>query len=126
MVMRSFLLGKIHNCTLTGTHLEYDGSISIDRALLDAAGIAPYERVQVVNISTGARLETYAIAAPARSGRVELNGAAARLGATGDRAIVMSYGWLNAGEADNHAARVVCVDEQNRPASQLQATVDCP
>ncbi|ERN39828.1 L-aspartate-alpha-decarboxylase [Rubidibacter lacunae KORDI 51-2] len=125
MVFRSFLLGKIHNCTLTGTHLEYEGSISIDRTLLNAAGIAPYERVQVLNIATGARLETYAIAAPAGSGRVELNGAAARLGATGDRAIVMSYGWLSAEEADNHSARVVLVDERNVPVSQLQATVDC-
>jgi len=115
MALRSFLLGKLHTCTLTGANLHYDGSISIDAALLDAAGIAPHEQVQVVNIANGARLFTYAIAAPAGSGKVELNGAAARLGVAGDRLIVMSYGWLTEAEVRERPPRVVYLDADNRP-----------
>ncbi|MGB8700679.1 MAG: aspartate 1-decarboxylase, partial [Thermosynechococcaceae cyanobacterium] len=79
-MQRTFLLAKLHNCTLTGTNLNYVGSISIDLQLLETAGISTYEQVQVVNLNNGERLITYAIPAPAQSGIVELNGAAARLG----------------------------------------------
>lgn len=113
-MQRTFLLGKIHNCTLTGANLEYVGSISIDQALLQAAGIYPHEQVQVLNVTTGARLTTYAIAAPANSGTVELNGAAARLGARGDRLIVITYAQLTPEEIANHAPTVVFVDERNQ------------
>ncbi|TAF57296.1 MAG: aspartate 1-decarboxylase, partial [Oscillatoriales cyanobacterium] len=91
---RSLLLAKLHNCTLTGANLEYMGSVSIDRNLLEAAGIVPYEQVQIVNIANGSRLMTYAIEAPAGSGIIELNGAAARLGSKGDRVIIMTYAEL--------------------------------
>ncbi|MFE1748326.1 aspartate 1-decarboxylase [Coleofasciculus sp. H7-2] len=113
-MQRSLLLSKIHSCTLTRANLDYVGSISIDRTLLDAAGILPYEQVQVVNVSNGERLITYAIAAPANSGAVELNGAAARLGMKGDRLIIMTYGQFSPEELKTYHPKVVLVDAQNR------------
>ena len=113
-MQRTLLFAKIHDCTLTGANLNYVGSISIDRALLDAAGILPYEQVQVVNANNGARLLTYTIAAPANSGRIELNGAAARLGAPGDRLILMAYSQLDPTELGSFAPTVVFVDDRNR------------
>ncbi|MBE9118876.1 aspartate 1-decarboxylase [Lusitaniella coriacea LEGE 07157] len=114
-MQRTLLLAKIHNCTLTDANLEYLGSISIDRALLDAAGILAYEQVQVVNKTNGNRLMTYAIEAPAHSGIIELNGAAARLGMKGDALIIMTYGQLNEQELETYAPTVVFVDGGNRP-----------
>ena len=113
-MQRTFLLAKIHNCTLTGANLNYVGSISIDRALLDAAGILPYEQVQVVNVNNGERLITYAITAPRNSGKVELNGAAARLGAIGDRVIIMTYTQLTPAELETFCPTVVLVDSKNQ------------
>jgi aspartate 1-decarboxylase len=113
-MQRTFLGSKIHNCTLTGTHLAYVGSISIDETLLLAASILPHEQVQVVNVNNGERLITYAIPAPAHSGIVELNGAAARLGAPGDRVIIMTYLQLHQEAWENHEPNVVFVDERNR------------
>lgn len=113
-MQRTLLLAKIHSCTLTAANLNYVGSISIDQTLLDAAGILPYEQVQVVNVANGERLITYAIAAPANSGAIELNGAAARLGMTGDRLIIMTYGQLTPEEIKSYCPTVVLVDEKNR------------
>ena len=113
-MQRTLLLAKIHSCTLTAANLNYVGSISIDQTLLDAAGILPYEQVQVVNVANGERLITYVIAAPANSGAIELNGAAARLGMTGDRLIIMTYGQLTPEEIKSYCPTVVLVDEQNR------------
>jgi aspartate 1-decarboxylase len=113
-MQRTLLLAKIHTCILTGANLDYRGSISIDQTLLDAAGILVYEQVQVVNVANGERLITYALAAPANSGTIELNGAAARLGMKGDRLIIMSYGQLTSEELKTHSPRVILVDEQNR------------
>ncbi|CCH67889.1 Aspartate 1-decarboxylase [Richelia intracellularis HH01] len=107
-------MAKIHNCTLTATNIHYIGSISIDKILLDQAKILHYEQVQVVNITNGERLMTYAIPAPANSGAIELNGAAARLGVIGDRLIIMTYGYLSPTEISNHSPQVVIVDEKNR------------
>ncbi|HEY9617357.1 MAG TPA: aspartate 1-decarboxylase [Microcoleaceae cyanobacterium] len=113
-MQRTLLLAKIHNCVLTAANLNYVGSISIDEDILNAAGILPYEQVQVVNVANGERLITYAIKAPAKSGAVELNGAAARLGMPGDRVIVMTYAQLSSEELKDHSPIVVLVDEQNR------------
>ncbi|MCT7957069.1 MULTISPECIES: aspartate 1-decarboxylase [Oscillatoriales] len=113
-MQRTLLLAKIHNCTLTDANLNYVGSISIDQTLMEAAGILPYEQVQVVNKSNGERLITYAIEAPGKSGAIELNGAAARLGAPGDRLIIMTYGQFTPEEVTTYSPRVVLVDEQNR------------
>ena len=112
-MQRTLLLAKIHSCTLTDANLNYMGSISIDRILLDAAGILPYEQVQVVNVANGERFITYAIAAPAGSGAIELNGAAARLGMKGDRLIIMTYGQLSPEELKTYSPTVVMVDEKN-------------
>ena len=127
-MQRTLLLAKIHSCTLTAANLNYVGSISIDQTLLAAAGILPYEQVQVVNVANGERLITYAIAAPANSGAIELNGAAARLGMTGDRLIVMTYGQFTPEEINNYCPTIVLVDEKNqlvevRRYNELLATV---
>jgi len=111
---RTLLSAKIHNCTLTGANINYVGSISIDEILLEKAGILPYEQVQVVNIANGERFITYAIAAPANSGKIELNGAAARLGIIGDRLIIMTYGQFTMDELKCYSPTVVIVNEQNQ------------
>ncbi len=116
-MQRTVLLAKIHNCRLTDANLDYVGSISIDQSLMEAAGILPYEQVQVVNITNGERLTTYAIPAPSKSGAVELNGAAARLGMRGDRVIIMTYAQLTPTELKLHSPTVVLVDEHNRLTS---------
>jgi aspartate 1-decarboxylase len=113
-MQRTLLFAKIHNCTLTAANLNYVGSISVDQSLLEAAGILPYEQVQVVNVANGERLITYAIAAPANSGAIELNGAAARLGMAGDRLIIMTYAQFTPEEIKTYCPTVVLVDEQNR------------
>lgn len=113
-MQRTLLLAKIHNCTLTSTNLNYMGSISIDQILLDKAGILPYEQVQVVNTTNGERFITYAIPAKANSGVIELNGAAARLGISSDRLIIMSYGQFTSEELKTYSPTVVIVDEKNR------------
>ncbi len=111
---RTLLAAKIHSCTITDANLQYMGSISIDENLLTAVGIMPYEQVQVVNVNNGERFITYAIAAVAGSGSIELNGAAARLGAKGDKLIVMTYAQFDETEAKNHRPQVVLVDDRNQ------------
>jgi aspartate 1-decarboxylase len=108
------LKSKIHRATITGADLNYEGSISIDKKLLEAANILPYELVHVVNINSGARFETYAIEAKAGSGTIALNGAAARLGQPGDLVIIISYCLLPREEAIGIKPVVVKVDSQNK------------
>ncbi len=109
------LKSKIHRATLTGTELDYEGSIAIDRTLIDAAGLLPGEQVHVLNLSNAQRLVTYVIEAPAGSGTMMLNGPAARLGAVGDKVIVLSYCAVSDEEARQLKPTVVHVDEKNRP-----------
>jgi aspartate 1-decarboxylase len=113
-MQRTILSAKIHNCTLTAANINYVGSISIDEILLKKAGILPYEQVQVVNIANGERFITYAIPAPANSGAIELNGAAARLGIVGDRLIIMTYGQFTIEELKCYSPTVVIVGEKNQ------------
>ncbi|QDZ40612.1 aspartate 1-decarboxylase [Euhalothece natronophila Z-M001] len=120
-MQRTFLLGKIHNCRVSDSNLNYMGSIGIDQTLLEAAGIMPYEQVQVLNITTGGRFITYAIALEANSGKIELNGAAARLGESGDRLIILTYGLLTPEEVKTHEPRVIFVDEHNSPLDPILA-----
>jgi aspartate 1-decarboxylase len=108
------LKSKIHRASITGADLDYEGSISIDRKLMQAADILPYELVQVVNINNGQRFDTYAIEAPEGSGRIELNGAAARLGHPGDLIIILSYGTLPQEEAARIRPTIVKVDSNNK------------
>jgi aspartate 1-decarboxylase len=102
---------KIHRARLTMVDIDYEGSVSIDKALMDAAGLQPFEAVSVWNVSTGTRLETYAIEAPKGSGEVGLNGAAARGAAVGDIVILAAWGWMDAAENVNPA--IIFVDEKN-------------
>jgi len=112
---RTLCKSKIHRATLTGADLNYEGSLTLDRALMDAADMMPYERVQVVNVNNGARLETYLIPGDAGSGVVQLNGAGARLGSPGDIVILMTYAEFEEDEVDDRfIPRVVWVDEKNR------------
>ena len=110
----TMLKSKIHRATITGGDLNYEGSISIDKNLLKAADIRPFELVHVVNINNGHRFETYAIEAKADSGQIVLNGAAARLGQPGDLIIILSYGQMTAEEADMYQPVVVKVDSKNK------------
>jgi len=105
---------KIHRATVTEADLNYEGSITIDRDLIDAAGLAAYEKVQVLNISTGARIETYVIEGAAGSRTITLNGAAARLGAKGDKVIIIAYGHFTPDEAKNFKPAIIHVDENNK------------
>ncbi|HEX5829453.1 MAG TPA: aspartate 1-decarboxylase, partial [Gemmatimonadaceae bacterium] len=112
---RTLCKSKIHRGILTGADLHYEGSLTVDRELMDAADLRPYEKVQVVNVNTGSRLETYVIEGEAGSGTLQLNGAAARLGMAGDHVIVISYAEYEESEiADDFEPLVVFVDEGNR------------
>ncbi|WP_218852444.1 aspartate 1-decarboxylase [Carboxydothermus ferrireducens] len=106
--------GKIHRATVTEANLNYVGSITIDEELLDASGILPNEKVQVVNINNGARLETYTIPGPRGSGIISLNGAAARLCQIGDKVIIIAYALMEEKEAKQWQPKVVFVDENNK------------
>jgi aspartate 1-decarboxylase len=108
------LSAKIHRATVTHSDLHYVGSITIDRDLLDAAGILPGEKVSVVDVTNGARLETYTIAGEAGSGVIGINGAAAHLVQVGDLVIVIAYALLDAVEAADFQPSIVHVDAQNR------------
>ena len=110
----SLCRAKIHRATITDANLDYEGSISIDKDLIDAAGLMPFEKVQVVNINTGARLETYVIEGEAGSGTICLNGAAARLGAKGDKVIIIAYGHFHVDEARGFKPTFVHVDNNNK------------
>jgi len=104
---------KLHRLRVTEADLYYEGSITIDEELLDAAGILPYEKVQVVNVNNGSRLETYTIPGERGERTVCLNGPAARLAARGDQVIVISYADMTPEEAEDHEPQVVLVDENN-------------
>jgi aspartate 1-decarboxylase len=110
----TLMKGKIHRARVTEADLHYEGSISIDRTLIDAAGFLINERVDIYNIDTGARFSTYVIEAPAGSGVIGLNGAAARLAMMGDKVIIVAYASFEEAEARQFQPRVVLVDEKNR------------
>lgn len=109
----NMLKGKIHRATIRQAELDYVGSITIDKDLLDAANILEYETVQVVDVNNGVRLETYTIAGERGSGMICLNGAAARLVQPGDTCIIMCYCQMTPEEAETHRPHVVFVDEEN-------------
>ena len=112
----TMLKGKIHRAVVTEANINYIGSITIDPELMEAAGIIEYERVQVVDVENGNRLETYTIAGEPGSGTICLNGAAARQVSMGDHVIIMSYCTLTPEEAKDHKPMVVFVDKHNRIA----------
>jgi aspartate 1-decarboxylase len=112
-MMLNMFKAKIHRATVTEANLNYVGSITIDKLLLEASGILPGERVQIVNNNNGARLETYVIEGEAGSGVICLNGAAARHVHVGDNVIIIAYCWIDAEEARAFKPSVVFVDEKN-------------
>ena len=118
---RTLFKSKIHRAFLTGAHLDYEGSIAVDRDLMDAADLLPYERVQVLNLSNGERLETYVIEAPRGSGEIQLNGPAARLGYAGDQVIIVSYAEYAEDEIAGHAPTVVHVAQNHRLRPELRS-----
>ncbi|WP_155118272.1 aspartate 1-decarboxylase [Leptospira borgpetersenii] len=107
--------GKIHRATVTAADLNYEGSLTVDMDLVDAAGMRVYEKVSVVNINNGARFETYIIEGKRGSGEICLNGAAARLGMKGDKIIIITYAQVEENELPiDYIPKVVHVDENNR------------
>ncbi|HEY4077467.1 MAG TPA: aspartate 1-decarboxylase [Rhizomicrobium sp.] len=111
----TLLKGKIHRAAVTQCDLNYEGSISIDAGLMERAGILNHEQVDVLNINNGERFTTYAIPAPAGSGVIGVNGAAARLAQKGDLVIIVAYARMSEAEAKNWQPRVVLVDANNKP-----------
>lgn len=112
-MMLNMLKAKIHGATLTMTDLHYEGSIAIDSDLLEAAGILPFEHVDVWNITNGQRLATYAIEGERGTGQIMLNGAAARLAHAGDKVIIAAFGQIDQSEAKNYKPTVVLVNDDN-------------
>jgi len=112
--MKRFMLkSKVHRARITGAELHYEGSLSLDLALMESADLLPFEKIEVYNVSNGARFSTYVIPAPRYSGEVRLNGAAARLGAVGDIVIIASYGLFDKEELEGFRPYLVYVDENN-------------
>jgi aspartate 1-decarboxylase len=113
-MQRHFLLGKIHRATVTRADLDYVGSITIDVALAEAAGFLENEKIDIYDVTNGARLSTYVIPGKRGSGEIGINGAAAHLVQRGDLVILANYGWMTAEERSLHRPRVVHVDTRNR------------
>ncbi len=113
-MLRHFLLGKIHRATVTRADLHYVGSITIDRDLMDAAGLLENEKIDIYDVTNGSRLATYVIPGARGGGEIGINGAAAHLVQPGDLVILASYGWLSSEEAAAHRPRIVHVDARNR------------
>ena len=117
--MRTMMKSKIHRARVTQVDLDYEGSITIDRALMEASDILPFERVEVLNVNNGARFGTYAIEGEANSGIIGINGAAARLVAKGDIVLILSYCQVPDDEAISMTPSIVRVDSQNRIVEPL-------
>lgn len=132
-MLRNVLVAKLHRLTVTSADVHYVGSISLDPELIELAGILPWERVQVVDVDNGNRLETYVIPGPRGAREVQLNGAAARLVAPGDKVIVMAYAWLDEQELARHRPVIVLMGEGNRvekvyrpdPPSLVSEEMEC-
>ena len=128
-MLRTMMKSKIHRATVTQADLHYVGSVTVDEELLEAADLLAGELVHIVDITNGARLETYTIAGPRGSGVIGINGAAARLVHPGDLVILIGYGQMTTEEARSHQPSVVFVDDRNRvvatgsdPAEALPGT----
>jgi len=111
---REVLRGKIHRATVTEANLDYEGSLTVDLELIEAASLAPYEKIDVYNVTNGNRFSTYLIQGPRHSGVICVNGAAAHLARDGDKIIITGYGLATIAEVKTHRPRVVVVDEENR------------
>jgi aspartate 1-decarboxylase len=121
--MRTMLKSKIHRARVTDANIHYEGSITIDRKLMAAADILPYEQVHVLNVDNGARFTTYAIEGKEGSGEICLNGAAARLAVKGDIVIILTYTQVPEEELNNYRPRVVHVNENNAIVAKLDEKI---
>jgi len=117
-MFRHVLLSKIHRAVITACDPNYNGSISIDKNLLEISGMREFERVEIFNLNNGERFSTYVIEGKAGSGEIGINGAAARINQPGDLIIIVNYGLLSEDELKKHKPVVVCVDAQNRPCKK--------
>jgi aspartate 1-decarboxylase len=113
-MLRHFLLGKIHRAVVTRADLDYVGSITLDPLLIRAAGFLENEKIDIYDVTNGARLSTYVIPGIPGSGEVGINGAAAHLVKAGDLVIIANYGWMTEAEAAGRTPKVVFVDDRNR------------
>lgn len=111
---RMMCKSKLHRATVTQAELYYEGSVTIDADLMDAADIIPYEKIQVVNINNGTRFESYAIEGPRRSGMICINGAAARMAAVGDEIIIISYAAYTEQELKSFKPTLLLLDKNNK------------
>ena len=123
-MLRQFLKSKIHRAVVTQADLHYEGSLTIDQNLMDAAGIANYEKIDVYNISNGNRFSTYAIPGDRGSGVIGLNGAAARLGSVGDLIIIVCYTYLAEEQINTHKPVIVLADSKNRIKEISKVEID--
>lgn len=119
---RTMLQAKVHRATVTDANIDYEGSLTLDPDLMEAAGMLPYEQIQVLDVDNGARLTTYLIAGERSSGQVIVNGAAARLVNPGDLVIIVAYAEMEEAEALSHRPKVVLVDARNRPVTSPPAS----
>ena len=113
-MFRLMLRSKIHRATVSDSNLEYEGSLTVDPLLLEAASILPYEQVSVSNLNNGERFETYVIPGTRGKGEMVLNGPTARKGVKGDKVIVFCYEYFNEDELKTFKPRIILVDEKNR------------
>jgi aspartate 1-decarboxylase len=113
-MQRHMLKSKIHRATITDADLNYEGSLTIDKELLSAVDLHPYERVMVYNINNGERFDTYAIEGQPGSGVIGLNGAAARKGLIGDQIIIVSYAFFSEEELNNYSPKIVLLNKSNK------------
>jgi len=120
-MQRTMLKSKLHRVTVTGADIDYEGSVAIDETLLETADILPFEKVDIYNITNGARLHTYAIKGERDSGAIIVNGAAARCVQKGDLVIICSYVQVEEGEVRDWCPKVVLVDERNGVRSVIQS-----
>lgn len=114
-MLRQVLLSKIHRATITTCDPDYNGSISIDKNLLDKSGMHEFERVEIFNLNNGERFSTYVIVGKSGTGEIGINGAAARINQPGDKIIIVNYGLLSDEEIKTHKPVIVCVDANNYP-----------
>jgi aspartate 1-decarboxylase len=121
--MRTMLKSKIHRARVTDANINYEGSITIDRRLMAAADIVPYEQVQVLNVNNGARFSTYAIEGKAGSGEICLNGAAARLAVRGDIVIILTYTSIPEEQVKGYRPNIVHVNEKNEIVTRLDEKI---
>jgi aspartate 1-decarboxylase len=108
------LKSKLHNATITAARLNYQGSLAVDRSLMEAAGLLPYEAVIVADVTSGSRVQTYVIPAPAGSGKIEILGAAAQLINPKDIVIILNFAFYSPEEAKKHKPRIVVLDKNNK------------